>query len=37
MLEGVEAEVDLAGGVGMAVDGYYAAVFSEFGIVALRG
>ena len=27
MLEGVEAEIDLAGGVGVAVDGYYATVF----------
>jgi hypothetical protein len=29
MLEGVESEVGLAGGVGMAVDGDYAALFME--------
>ena len=29
MLEGVEAEIGLAGGVGMAVDGDYAAFFVE--------
>ena len=28
MLQGVEAEIDLTGGVGMAVDGYYSALFS---------
>jgi hypothetical protein len=37
MLEGVEAEVDLAGGVGVAVDGYNAAVFAEFGVVVGAG
>jgi hypothetical protein len=37
MLEGVEGEVGLAGGVGMVVDGDYAAVFAEFGVVGLRG
>ena len=30
MLESVEAEIGLAGGVGMAVDGDYAAFFAEF-------
>jgi hypothetical protein len=29
MLQGVEAEIGLAGGVGMAVDGDYAALFAE--------
>ena len=29
MLEGVEAEIGLAGGVGVAVDGDYAAFFVE--------
>jgi hypothetical protein len=28
MLEGVEAEVNLAGGVGVAMDGNHAALFS---------
>jgi hypothetical protein len=37
MLEGVEAKVNLAGGVGVTMDGDYAAVFSELGIFALRG
>jgi hypothetical protein len=32
MLEGVKAEKGLAGGVGMAVDGDYAAFFAEFGV-----
>jgi hypothetical protein len=32
MLESVEAEIDLAGGVGMAVDGDDAAFFTEFGV-----
>ncbi len=31
MLEGVEAEIGLAGGVGMAVNGDYAAFFAELG------
>jgi len=30
VLEGIEAEIDLAGGVWMAVDGYYAAFFVQF-------
>jgi hypothetical protein len=30
MLEGVEAEIGLAGGVGMAMDGDYAAFFVDF-------
>jgi hypothetical protein len=29
MLQGVEAEIGLAGGVGMAVDGDDAALFAE--------
>jgi hypothetical protein len=29
MLEGVEAEIDLTGSVGMAVDGDYAAFFAK--------
>jgi hypothetical protein len=32
MLQGVETEIDLAGGVGMAVDGDYAALFAELGV-----
>ncbi len=32
MLEGVEAEIDLPSCVGVAVDGYYSALFAEFGI-----
>jgi hypothetical protein len=31
MLQGVEAEIGLAGGVGMAVNGDYAALFAELG------
>jgi hypothetical protein len=34
VLEGVEAKVGLTGGVGMAVDGDYAAFFSQFRIIA---
>jgi hypothetical protein len=39
MLEGVEAEIGLAGGVRMAVDGDYTAFFAELGVVEilLRG
>jgi hypothetical protein len=37
MLKGVETEIDLAGGVGMAVNGDYAAFFSEFGVIARKG
>ena len=32
VLEGVKAEIGLAGGVGMAVDGDYAAFFVELGV-----
>ncbi len=35
MLQGVEAEIGLAGGVGMAVDGDYAAFFAELFFVAV--
>ncbi len=34
MLQGIEAEVGLARGVGMAVDGDYAAFFAQLGIVS---
>jgi hypothetical protein len=38
VLEGVEAEIGLAGGVRMAVDGDYAAFFAEFvGAVCTAG
>jgi hypothetical protein len=37
MLEGVKAKIGLAGGVGMAVNGDYAAFFSEFGVIARKG
>ena len=33
MLEGVEAEIDLAGGFRVAVDGHYAAFFFKLWIV----
>jgi hypothetical protein len=32
MLEGVEGKIGLAGGVGMAVNGDYAAFFAELGV-----
>ena len=32
VLEGVKAEIGLAGGVGMTVDGDYAAFFVELGV-----
>jgi hypothetical protein len=36
MLEGVERQIGLAGGVGMAVNGDYAAFFAELGVFLCR-
>ena len=33
MLEGVEAQIGLAGGFRVAVDGDYAAFFAKFGVL----
>jgi hypothetical protein len=33
MLQGVKAEIGLAGGVGVAVNGDYATLFAEFGVL----